>query len=326
MKKTLLLVLVACSCMVAFCQRASISSSKGVCTDPAVAMTATFVGFDSFTIEFTPNAECDHYSYVAMTDAEISMWTSALGLTVEQLIPMWGVATTTADSHTWSDMTPNTTYKVLALPYDANSVSYTYSYIEVTTSGNGGSGTAVVSISVSDITANSAHVVCTPNAETSAFYDGLVTVDYFNEIGCDSACTVLRENIPSPYYSEDAWDWLSLTPNTQYYAIAFGQNADGIWGDTTIYQFQTLSDVAVTDFTAKGISVYPVPNNGNFVIAGDDLQGANALLYSMNGQLLKNISLSSNNDVSVSLPAGSYLLQIQNAEGEKIGQNVIVIR
>lgn len=327
MRKSLFILVFSIVCLFSYGQRRPVSSAKDICTDPAVTMVATFVGSDSFTVEFTPNAECDYYSYVAMTDEDVSLWTTMMGMTLEQIIPMWGIEANTAESHTWTDMAPNTTYKVFALPFDVNSVSYSYNYIEVTTSAIGGSGTAVIDIAVSNVTYTSAYVVCTPNAETSAFYDGLVTVDFYNEIGQDSVCTILRENMTSPYYSEDAWEWSDLIPNTQYYAIAFGQNAEGVWGDTTLYMFQTLSDVSVNDFASNGLSVYPLPNDGNFVVSGENLLGASAQLYSMNGQLMQTFTFSSDsNNVSVSLPAGCYLLQVQNAEGKRIAQNVVVIR
>lgn len=327
MKKILLLTFAAIICSVSFGQRIVVDGqSKGICTDPAVSITASNVSETSYTLEFTPNAECDHYSYLTMPEAEISMWTTMMGMTIEQLITMWGISTSGPVTYTYTDQIPNTLYRIFALPFDADGTSYTYSSIDVTTQAMGGSGTALVSIEVTDITNTSALVTCTPNDQTALFYDGLVTVELFNEVGADSVCTILVESSASPFYETDSWNWQGLEPHTDYYAIAFGQNSDGVWGDTTIYSFSTLA-VGVHDMNARPIVVYPMPNNGNFTVVGSDLNNCKAQIFSMNGQLIDEYTFTSDKvSINSKLSIGSYMLRVVNAENQCLGTKKIVVK
>lgn len=313
MKKTLLLLLT----VLGFCSLYAV---------PTVTITTSAVTTTAFSAHFVPNDDCDHYYYVAMTDDEITLWTSMLGVSVDELVPMWGVLSVGVSDYTWTDMVPNTTYKILVVAYDAQSTVYPSTYVEVTTTASGGAGTSVVAVNVSDITSNSAYVVCTPNAETALFYDGLVTADYLQEVGIDSVCTVLIENLANPFYSEDAWTWSGLEANTAYYAIAFGQNADGEWGDTTLCPF-TTSTVGVESYDNINVSVYPMPNSGTFTIAGTGLQGFTAQVYALNGQLLETIQLKSDqNSVQLNHAAGNYLLKISDAKGQPCFGKVLIIQ
>ncbi len=307
-------------------QHVLVHSSKSVCTDPAVTITLSMVGTDSFTAYLEPNAECARYEYVAMTDDEITLWTGMMGLTLEQLISMWGISATTAESHTWTDMTPNTTYKVLVLPYDANNNSFPYSYEEVHTNATGGQGVATIQVTVSEITETSARVIFTPDANTACYYDGLVTAELLSQVGLDSVCAILRANMPTPMYGEDDWTW-TLEPATSYYAVAFGQNALDEWGDTTTYLFSTLSDVSVADYVVNPYKVFPMPCQGNFTVQGDHLFNGKALIYNVKGQLLQSIPLYADCSVlTTTLPAGSYLLQLMDAKGNPVHNQPLIIR
>lgn len=301
--------------------------AQQVIATPSVAITATSVSSDSFSAHFEPNAECAQFYYVTLTDEDINLWTAMMGMTLDQIIPMWGINATSACDYTWTDMAPNTTYKIFALPLDAQSNPFSYSYIEVTTDAIGGVGTSSISISVSDITSSSAMIVCTPNDQTALFYDGLITVEYFNEVGRDSACTILLENMPTPYYSTDAWTWTNLLAATDYYVIAFGQNSEGVWGDTSFVPFRTLDPDAITTITKPSISIYPIPNNGSFTISGDGLEGGVAQVYSITGQLLKTVALQGDQTfVSTNLTAGSYFVRVLNHAGTVLSNRAILIR
>lgn len=328
MKKILLLTFAAIICSVSFGQRIVVDGqSKGICTDPAVSITASNVSETSYTLEFTPNAECDHYSYLTMPEAEISMWTTMMGMTIEQLITMWGISTSGPVTYTYTDQIPNTLYRIFALPFDADGTSYTYSSIDVTTQAIGGNGTAVVSVDVTDITATSALVTCTPNDQTALFYDGLVTAEFLGEVGADSACTILIENSAYPFYETDTWNWMNLLSNTDYYAIAFGQNADGEWGDTTMFIFTTLEGVGIRDMSEQPIIVYPMPNNGNFTVVGSDLNNCKAQIFSMNGQLIDEYTFTSDKvSINSKLSSGSYMLRVVNAENQCLGTKKIVVK
>lgn len=327
MKNFLLFLMAFSFSYASVAQRVVIDATKDVCTDPEVQMSVLYVGNDDFTVQFQPNAECANYYFVAMTDADISMWTAMMGTNVEQLIQMWGVHATNDTTFTWTDMTPNTIYKVMALPFDAQNQSYSYNYIEVTTGAIGGNGIAVIDIQVTDITAHSARVTCTPNDQTASFYDGLITVEGFNAIGVDSTCTVLRLSAVSPFYSTDDWLWQNLLPNTDYYAIAFGQNAIGVWGDTTIFSFTTLDNVGVQENENGVISIYPMPCNGSFYVAGNDLMGTQAQIFSLTGQLVYAMELNANNNaIETQLSAGHYVIRIMKADGHVVASGKVTVR
>lgn len=318
MKKTLLVLLSVLLCSSVFAQ-------QGVATAPAVTITATAVTSDSFSAHFEPNAECSHFYYVTLTDEDINLWTAMMGMSLDQIIPMWGINATAACDYTWTEMAPNTTYKIFALPYDAQEVPYSYNFIEVTTDAIGGSGTAVISVSVSEITSNSALVVCTPNDQTAMFYDGLITAEYYNEVGKDSACAILVENMPTPYYSTDSWTW-PLEAATEYYAIAFGKNSAGEWGDTTIVSFSTLP-VGVETFEVENVNIYPMPNNGTFTVAGTGLQGGKAQIYSVAGQMLMTTNLQNDSNlIATELTPGAYFIRIMDKKGLVVSNRTILVR
>lgn len=326
MKKFLFVLIAAFTCSSMFAQRTVVGQGKGVCTDPAVSITIVSATETEITAHFEPNAECHHYSYVIMTDDDVAMFTAMFGVTLEALVEAWGISTTGVETYTWDDMVPNTTYKVFALPYSDASTYTVASFAEVTTEVLGDDGVSVIDIAVSQIDTTHAVVVCTPNEHTALFYDGLVTVEFFNEIGVDSACTILRENTVTPSYTAYSWFWPDLMPNTAYYAIAFGQNAAEEWGDTTICQFSTLP-VGVESHDVSEVSVFPVPNNGHFAICGENLQGGKAQIYALNGQLMEVVALDSDhNAISTNLSAGSYLLVVVNAEGRNVQRKTIVVR
>lgn len=295
-------------------------------TQPAVEVTITDVTTETFSAHFEPNAECASYAYLAMSDADIAQWTTMMGMTVDQLIPIWGITTSGPDDHTFDQMTPGSTYKILVLPYDANNAPSDYTYIEVTTLSTGGTGTSVINIEVSNITDTSAFVTCTPNEETALFYDGLVTVELYDEIGQDSACSILRENLPEPLYSTDSWEWQGLESGIEYYAIAFGQNSVAQWGDTTKVSFRVLDDeVGISENAATPVVIYPTLSDGTFHIAGRNIAGGTAQIFSTNGQLLKTMSLTSDDaTIESGLPTGTYLLRVVGRDGSVKSGKVLI--
>lgn len=323
MKKTFTLVLMLSFLTAVFAQRDVVSEGKSVLVDPAVTVTITNVTESSFTASFTPNAECSRYEYLAMNDQEIMIWTALMP--VENLITTWGISAVGPDTHTWEEMLPNMTYKIFVKPYDNGSTPYPYTYIEVTTLEQGGVGTSCISISVSEITDSTARVICTPNDETASFFDGLVTTELLDEIGLDSAKTIIRSNPTNIHYTTDDWVWPSLSSGTGYTVIAFGLNAAGEWGPDSTLAFTTLS-AGVGNYETHHIVLYPVPVNGPLHIAGSDLAGCRAQIFSINGQLISEKTLEADDTVVTDkLSAGVYVLRVVDAQGTALGQKKIVV-
>lgn len=326
MKKTSLILCFLILLSSAFAQR-QVFSGKNVCTDPSVTITVLSSDETTFTASFTPNAECARYDYVAFTDEEINTYSSMAPL--ENLISMWGVHATGLDTHTWTEMEPNTTYKIIVRPFDASDIAYPYSYVEVTTAAIGGSGTAIISISISEITESSARVIFTPNDQTALFYDGLIEVGALNEMGLAAFKDYLMENPMNLHYEEDDWVWPTLQPGSEYYALAFGKNADGEWGEDALEPFATLGGgtTGISDISLSPIVLYPIPSNGRFNISGKGITGSTAQIFSISGQLIEQYRIESEQShLETALPAGSYLFRLVGANGKNLGQKSIVIQ
>ncbi len=327
MKKTILVVCSLFFLFSTFAQRQVVDRNKGICTDPSVTITVLSFDETTFTATFTPNAECARYDYVALTDEDINMYSAMAPL--ENLISMWGVHATGADTHTWTEMEPNTTYKILVRPFDASDAAYSYSYIEVTTLAIGGSGTSIITISINEITENSARVIFTPNDQTALYYDGLVEAGTLDELGLEELKNYLMENPMNLHYEEDDWVWPSLEPGTEYYALAFGQNADGVWGEDALMPFSTLEGdtTGINGYSFSPIVLYPMPSNGDFNISGKDLIGSTAQIFNMNGQFISQYVIDGDHcRIKTALPAGSYLFRLVSADGSTIGKKTIVIQ
>ncbi len=421
MKRTLFLLLAL------FIYGASFSQEE-----PAVEITPVNIGTTSLEFNFAPNASCTSYKILISTPEEIEMYINmeffGFNGDTAAMIAGWGLELTGNQNYTWNDMAPSTNYLIFALPY-GGSQAYDYEMLSITSDGNGGTGLSVITIEVTEITASTAIVTCTPNAETAVFYDGIVTKDLLEEVGLDSVCEILYSDGYYPLYETDEWTWEGLDFNTEYVVIAFGKNSEGVWGDTAQYEFSTLpaggtglsevtinvseitetsatltitpnaetalfyasilskadfdlwgldsvcniirnysafyeeevstvsgltanteyvvvalgmnanrefgdtavysfvatTTTSVDDFETNSISVYPMPNNGTFNVAGDELQGGSVMLYSITGQLLRTYNLNSdNNEISTGLPVGSYMIKVAD-KTDKIRQSSMMI-
>ncbi len=327
MKKSIFLTLALMICGLSFAQIPQRNANSPKTGNPAVTVEQVSVSNTTFSVRCTPNEECASYKILAMTDEDIAMWESRMG-SVEYMIDSWGLQLSGDTVYTYNDMQAETTYKVMVRPYDAAGTGYDYSYINVTTILGGGTGEAIITVEVSNITDSSALVSFIPNESTALFYDGIITKAFVESVGRDSACNILYTDPQSLFYETDTWEWTTLDPGTAYYAIAFGKNGNGEFGDTVFYEFQTLGDgVGINNMEYQPIAVYPIPNNGTFVVAGEKLQGSTAQIYSMTGQLMKRATLSSaTTQVSTQLPTGSYLLRVMDKNNQPQGSTTIIVQ
>ncbi len=241
-----------------------------------VSTTATTV-----TATFEMSAECSSYYYMMSTETEMAMWMQMMQVSLEELVMQWGIQTSETTTYTWTDMTPDTEYTIYALPFVDTEMQEIVTAL-ATTAQQGGSGTSVVALEVQDITATSVKTIATPDENTSVYFYGLVTVEYFNEIGEDQAVEIIRGN-GYPLYEQDVWVWSDLDEGTEYYVISSGQNADGEWGETTIISFTTIVD-GITDNNVIDFTVSPNPADGFVKIAGGDINYVE--IVNMLGQVL----------------------------------------
>lgn len=85
--------------------------------DPQVSITIDDVTENSVTATFTPNADCASYYYLCATEAQIMEWI-ATGEDFNTIIQNHGGIETAAATIIFPDLSPETEYKVLALPVD----------------------------------------------------------------------------------------------------------------------------------------------------------------------------------------------------------------
>lgn len=311
-----------------FAQRMIPSHGKGINAEPQVTIEPVAIGTDMFTMRFLPNDECAYYYYVAMPTSEIDMWTSGMNMTVEQLTVLWGVQESDTSNHTWTDVIPNADYSVFALPFGSDSVEGAVAVCEFRTEVLGDTGLSVITIVVEDITESSALVTCTPNEHTAVFYDGLITQEYFNEIGQDSAVSYFVHNT-QPWYVVDSYTWQDLLPNTPYYVLAIGKNALQEWGELSLYPFNTSNapNTSVGEHEGTEFSVFPLPNDGDFIVYGDGLVDADLQVFSLSGHLCAQYALGQTvTTIHTRLSAGTYVLRVVNGQGRTVGSRKMVVR
>ena len=267
-------------------------------SDPAVLITPLEITNTTVTASFTPNAACETYYALIGIQSEMQMWSAMMGVSIDSLVQMWGIEKSIPFTNVWTDQIPNTEYTLYARPLDANGFGYPLNTITVTTLTGGGNGLAEMQVEVTQITDSSVRLIATPNDQTALFFDGLITKEYFNEIGQDSAVAVIKDN-GYPQYTTDDWVWLGLSAATDYYAIAVGKNALDEWGSATIVEFTTLEPVGISDPTEdqKTTSIFPMPNNGMFTFAAPEGQPGTIRIFNTNGQIVFDQSVSGDQPV-----------------------------
>ena len=296
-------------------QRSGVATRSEM-ADPTVTISAINVTPTEMSFQIIPNAECATYEYFLSQTAELDMWMLMLGgVTLDQLVHQWGASSSGIDTVYYDDQTPNTAYTFCVLPYDAQGNSSSVITYELTSGSIGGSGTSVISIAVDSITSTSALVTFTPNDQTAFYKDMILTDSLYQAWGEDSTIYYLQEDF-YVYYTEDAWTWAGLIPGTDYWAAAIGQNADGAWGELATYPFTTLGSVSITENEATSFTISPVPNDGNFMITGADLNGHRLAIFTLDGKMVFNTVLDSNMaTLSTGLASGTYLVAVETAAG-----------
>lgn len=233
------------------------------------------------------------------TEAEMQTWMVMFGKTLEELVQMWGIELHETATNVWTGQTPNTEYTVYALPVDAEGTFYELQTETATTLQLGGTGISIIDIAVQVIDETSVNTTATPNVETAEYHYGLITKEYFEEVGEEEAIRLIRED-GYPLYAVDEWTWLNLIPNTYYYALGTGQNANGEWGETTLVDFYT-STVGIETSGEKLIQLFPNPANDYISVTGENI--SKITIYNAFGQKITEYETA---DSSFDIPTRSY--------------------
>ncbi|MDD2565064.1 MAG: T9SS type A sorting domain-containing protein, partial [Salinivirgaceae bacterium] len=207
---------------------------------------------------------------------------------------------------------PNTDYYVYTLPIGNDGTEAAYDSAYVKTAAAGGSGEALATIQLFDITSSSVRMIVTPNSETAEFHDGLITKEYFEEIGQEAALEYFK-NDGQPLFDTDEWVWLDLGSDTTYLAIAICKNGVGEWGTPTIEEFTTLV-LSVGNNQNNALIIYPNPNHGQFEVKGSNITGSVVSVYDISGKQVFSQTLDSNHmSVNIShCESGTYIVEILN--------------
>ncbi|MDD4141417.1 MAG: T9SS type A sorting domain-containing protein [Bacteroidales bacterium] len=271
----------------------------GGTVDPTVDISIGEVTATSVEATFTPNDACPTYHILMSTEAEMQTWMVMFGKTLEELVQMWGIELHETATNVWTGQTPNTEYTVYALPVDAEGTFYELQTETATTLQLGGTGISIIDIAVQVIDETSVNTTATPNVETAEYHYGLITKEYFEEVGEEEAIRLIRED-GYPLYAVDEWTWLNLIPNTYYYALGTGQNANGEWGETTLVDFYT-STVGIETSGEKLIQLFPNPANDYISVTGENI--SKITIYNAFGQKITEYETS---DSSFDIPTRSY--------------------
>ena len=204
---------------------------------PAVIINIDDITTSSFTCTFNKCDSCLTYDIYAAepgaTEAFIGMFVASL----EDAVSQWGIHVSSDTTYTWKDMTPDEDYVIYVLAHcEHGNILITDT---IHTAILGGHGESVITLSVSNIGTNHVTTTAVPNDQTAMFKDLIITKEYFDAIGRDSVISLVKEDYYT-HYNTDTWTWSDLQPNTDFYFVAIGQNADKQWGEFSLLPFSTL--------------------------------------------------------------------------------------
>lgn len=294
---------------------------------PAVNIVTGIITTTSFEATFTPNQPCKSYYILASKASDMAMWAGMMQVTIDSLVKSWGILCHSDTTYTWTSMLPNTEYTIYALPCDSLNQQYPMQTLICNTLVLGGPGESIMTVDVTDIENTKARVIVTPNSETAVFFDGLITVAYFNQIGEDSAISVIKSS-PYPQYQTDNWLWEDLTPGTEYYAIGIGKNANDIWGNATkvLFSTTTTSIKEVNDPASALHIFYSAFENAIRIQTSAEINGL-VTIYDLQGKQLfsERMSLSDQTIIISDFGSGCYLVNITSLSGEAVYSKKLII-
>ena len=177
----------------------------------------------------------------------------------------------------------------------------------------GGDGISIIDLEVIVINDSTVRTIATPNEETASYHYGLMEKTYFDSIGEAAAVQYFRED-PYVFYEVDDWTWSPLKTNTEFVAIATGQNAAGEWGETTIVHFKTTGGEGCAEYMINNLKIYPNPATSYINITSDREEESEIKIFDMTGRCVKNIIVNDLRNVTVNiddLEKGIYVINIK---------------
>ena len=277
--------------------------------EPVVEIAVGNVTYTTIEATFTPVGECALYYILLGIEAEMQQWEMMMGASLEQLVESWGGKKTGTAKSTWDKLVPNTEYTLYALSKDIEGETIQIDTIKVSTEVMGGDGVSVIDVQVEVLSNTSAYLVVTPNEETAEYHYILIEKLYADSIGMDSTMNILYTD-PYALYEIDRWEWIDLSPETEYFAIAQGKNAKGEWGEITKVEFITTTESTV-EILDVNFKVYPNPATTTLIIMTTE-EGM-ARIFDMAGRCVKEVNVKDNTTISIEgLDKGVYIVNFNN--------------
>ena len=276
---------------------------------------------------YRPNDACHHFYAFRDRGNEVTLWSNIFGMTADDVVLTWGERVDTVDEWNtyWTHLTPNSQNSVYIVPFDSMGHQYSCEATRFTTLPKGGTGRSTIQISSSYITDTSAYILCEPNQETCGYYNGIIPAEWFDKLGLDSVCHLVQKS--SMLYETDRWGHLFLNRGTQYGVIAFGQNGNGEYGDTTLHWFTTLGEKQIVEQDTAPVIFYSKDGSIDFI--PEDQWG----LYSVKvyvadkSKVKQEIDLGRSNVIIANLPISDYYVDIiRKSDGKEMKEERLSVR
>ena len=268
------------------------------------------------TATFTPNEDCASYYYMIGTEAEMAMWVQMMQTPLEQLVMQWGIQTTGVTTYTWDDQAPATEYTIYVVPVNADTSLGEMVTAKATTQTAGGTGLSEIEMTVEVLSPTEVKTFTTPNDQTAEYRYGLITQEFYNEVGEDSLARIIEADMYA-VYEYDEWIWINLEQNTDYFGYARGKNANGEWGTIALVPFTTMPD-AIGDVNELAFNIFPNPADDFVKIEGNDLKTVE--IFNMTGQTIVRQEVGGN-ETTIStkdLESGVYFVKINGTKTQKL--------
>ncbi len=219
-----------------------------------------------------------------------------------------------------NDLTPNTTYQLVVVPYNSNGEVGMVCWEQFTTLNE--TDPATVTATISEVTATSAYAEIVMGQQTSYFYLIYAPQSVFTQNGLttdEAIISYVNQNYGSSdrNYNNVSGYMNDLTPNTTYMLVVVPYNSDNEVGTVCKKQFTTLNNNGIEDV---GEEEYAISSQGGrLTVSG--AEGNMVNVYSLDGRCI--YSASAKGTTVIDIPAsGTYLVKI----GRHPARKVVVIR
>lgn len=242
------------------CKAEFTTPRKQLVGTPNVEWEITETTANSFTIKFTPNADCKGFGICAFKKGEaqsqFDMFGPMMGFANmgDMIMRFSGSTYTEVLENQWDDMNPGTEHEVYVQPIDANGTYADMIIIPVATKPLGGDGPASVTIEIGKFEYYAEgngylqQIIFTPNDQTANYHTLILDKSYYGKDDWteDGIKEYLmgdtdKYNPFNPYWDNfdvDDAQW-NVDPGTTYLAMAMAKNAKGEWSELITKEFTT---------------------------------------------------------------------------------------